>query len=260
MTADETPARGGDDPRSPLSLTFLGTGNFHAPGRYWNSFLVDGHILVEPSPAVLPNLRRAGVDPRAIDVIFISHFHADHTFGWPFLLLSYLGVDRRDRDLWVVGPPGVRAYLETMLRAGAIDHIVAAMRTQNGGFPLRYVEVSGDAQQAGSVPFCAVRVEHDPALECFGYLIERAGRTLGYTGDARFGDGVRRIAAGADVLVADCNEAEPRTPVHMSLADIRTLRAEFPALPIVLTHLGPDVDAAGLPGVLVPNDLETITL
>ena len=26
--------RGGDDPRTPLALTFLGTGNFHAPGRW----------------------------------------------------------------------------------------------------------------------------------------------------------------------------------------------------------------------------------
>ena len=32
-------------------LTFLGTGNFLAPpGRYWNSFVLDGSVLVEPSP------------------------------------------------------------------------------------------------------------------------------------------------------------------------------------------------------------------
>src|SRR2546423_1209983 len=30
------------------SLTFLGTGNFLAPGRYWNSFVMDRSVLVEP--------------------------------------------------------------------------------------------------------------------------------------------------------------------------------------------------------------------
>ena len=36
-------------------LTFLGTGNFLAPpGRYWNSFVMDASVLVEPSPTALP--------------------------------------------------------------------------------------------------------------------------------------------------------------------------------------------------------------
>src|SRR5215211_769702 len=76
----------GQAERRTTRLTFLGTGNFSAPARYWNSFLIGDRVLVEPSPAVLPNLRKAGINPRAIDVVFISHFHADHTFGWPFLL------------------------------------------------------------------------------------------------------------------------------------------------------------------------------
>ena len=256
MTASESHPAG-----APAPVTFLGTGNFSAPGRYWNSFLIGGRVLVEPSPSVLPNLRRCGLDPRAIDVVFISHFHADHTFGWPFLLLSYLSTDRRDSDLWVVGPPGVQAFLENMVRAGAIEHIVAAARTAaGGGFAVRYVEVSGAEQTAGPVRFQAERVEHDPALDCYGYLIEHAGRTLGYSGDTRLCDAVRRIAARADALVLDCNQTEARSPVHMNLADIRALRAEFPRLPFALTHLGPDAAGGGIANVIVPDDLDRVML
>ena len=68
-------------------LTFLGTGNFMAPpGRYWNSFVMDGNVLVEPCPTSLPHLRRCGFAVDDIAVVVISHFHADHCFGWPFLL------------------------------------------------------------------------------------------------------------------------------------------------------------------------------
>ena len=68
-------------------LTFLGTGNFVAPpGRYWNSFVLDASVLVEPSPTALPHLRRCGFPVEAIEVVVVSHFHADHCFGWPFLL------------------------------------------------------------------------------------------------------------------------------------------------------------------------------
>ena len=68
-------------------LTFLGTGNFLAPpGRYWNSFVLDTSVLVEPRPTALRTCGAAASRSTAIDVVVISHFHADHCFGWPFLL------------------------------------------------------------------------------------------------------------------------------------------------------------------------------
>ena len=73
-------------------LAFLGTGNFLAPlGRYWNSFVMDESVLVEPSPTALPHLRRCGIPVEAVEVIVVSHFHADHCFGWPFLLQAAAG-------------------------------------------------------------------------------------------------------------------------------------------------------------------------
>jgi len=242
----------------PIALTFLGTGNFNAQGRYWNSFLIDDRLLVEPSPIALPHLHRTGRDATQIEVIFLSHFHADHSFGWPFLLLSQIG--RRTTPLWIVGPPGIEAFLDNMLRAGAIDHLVAAARAAVGGFPLHFVEVNGATQEAGGVRFRAVTVEHDPALACFGYLIEHKGRTLGYSGDTRLCAGLREIAAGADLLVLECNQAHGQPAVHMSLEGVRTLRAECPDLPIVLTHMGADVTPMDIPGLRLPADCETFTV
>jgi len=239
-----------------ISLTFLGTGNFNAQGRYWNSFLINRRVLVETSPIVLANLYRAGVDTTEIEVVFLSHFHADHSFGWPFLLLNQAG--RRTAPLWVVGPPGVQTFLEEMTHAGRLDHLVAASSARSGGFPIHYVEVNEAQQEAGGLRFCAVRVEHDPALACFGYLIEQDGQTIGYSGDTTLCDGLRRIAAGADALVLECNQAHGRPRIHMSLDGVRTLRGEFPALPFVLTHMGADVTAPAIPNVRLPNDLETL--
>lgn len=243
---------------SPIALTFLGTGNFHAAGGYWNSFLIDRRILVETSPIVLRHLRLAGVELNEIEVVFVSHFHADHTFGWPFLLYSWLTRAARTSDLWVVGPPGIGRFLEAMPKAGALDHLVERARRRPNVFRLHYVEVTGQRQQAGAVPFRAVRVDHDPVLDCYGYLIEIDGRTIGYSGDTTLCPGLRELAAGSDVLVLECNAKHDVSPVHMTFKDVETLRAEFPDLPLVLTHRAPDVDAGGLARVQVPNDLETV--
>jgi ribonuclease Z len=243
---------------SPIPLTFLGTGGFDATAGYWNSFLVGQRILVETSPSVLRNLRVVGADLNGIDVIFISHFHADHTFGWPFVLFTWLMGERRTSDLWVVGPPGIGAFLENMLKAGALDHVVGQARARPDVFTLHYVEVTEQPQQAGPVQFRAVRVDHDPVLECFGYLIEVDGRTIGYSGDTTLCPGLREIAANADTLVMECNSHSTESPVHLTFSDVTIIREQFPSLPIVLTHHARDVDDGGLPNVRAPRDFETI--
>lgn len=244
-----------------VPLTFLGTGNFHVSGRYWNSFLLDGHILVEAAPTALPNLRRVGVDPLAVDVVVLSHFHADHTFGWPFLLLDRLVERRPASDLWVVGPPGVKQFLNNMVRAGALDHIVETLQGNSPSFALHFVEVTGEDQEAGPLSFRAVRVEHDRLLDCYGYVLQYQGHRIGYSGDTQICDGLREIAANVEALVLECNErhASGRGD-HMNLDSVRTLRHEFKELPFLLTHVGRDVDEDGIPNTRLPRDLETLVI
>ncbi len=236
------------------SLTFLGTGNYLAPGRYWNSFVVDGEFLVEPSPTALPNLRRCGIAAGDLDAILISHFHADHTFGWPFLLLELL-VCGRDRPLFIVGPPGVEAFLADMMRAGSVSGV---HEEAHAGLDVRYVEVDGAWQEAGRLRFRAVEVEHVPYLRCFGYLIERGDRIVGYSGDTQPCAGLDELASASDVLVLECNSRHPAW-AHMDIESVRALRSRFPDVPFFLTHLGPDVDAAAIPDVVIPDDFQTFT-
>ena len=242
-----------------IPARFLGTGNFLTPlGRYWNSFVLDGRILVEPSPIALPHLRRAGIDAAAIDVVVLSHFHADHTFGWPFLAIELLRT-HGSTPLHVVGPPGVRAHLAEQLVLGGIPDVVDALEAR---VELRYVEVDGTWQDAGPLRLRAVEVEHVPDLACFGYLFDWRGRTIGYSGDSAPCAGLEEVASAADVLVLECNGPHPPhlPKSHHDLADVEALRARHPDVPLVLTHLGEDPDLTRLPNTRVPNDLDELLL
>jgi ribonuclease Z len=239
------------------TLTFLGTGNFLAPGRYWNSFVIDGTVLVEPAPTALPHLRRCGFDAGSLEAIVVSHFHPDHTFGWPFLLLEVLKRER-SRPLSVIGPPGVERFLTDMMELGAVADLQELARDRDD---IRFVDVdtAGGWRQAGSLRFRAVEVDHVPDLQCFGYLFEREGRTIGYSGDTRPCAGLDEIASAANVLVLECNG--PHVPKsHMDVDDVRALRDHHPGVPFVLTHLGAGVDATGIPEVTIPADFETLHL
>lgn len=56
---------------------------------------------------------RAGLSFHRLSGIFITHLHGDHFNGLPGLL-STMALDRRERPLTLVGPPGIREYLETL--------------------------------------------------------------------------------------------------------------------------------------------------
>ena len=241
-------------------LTFLGTGNFVAPpGRYWNSFVMDTSVLVEPSPTALPHLRRCGFALDDIEVVVVSHFHADHCFGWPFLI-GAAAETGRGRTLHVVGPPGIQAHLAQLNEAGAVGSLTA-MAYAN--LDLRFVEVDGSWQEAGPLRFRAVEVVHVPYLRCFGYLFDRGDRVVAYSGDTTPCAGLTELAAQADVLVVECNgrHTPPGVPTsHMDEESVRALQAAHPDVHLILTHLGEQVDTASMSGVTVPDDFERLTV
>jgi ribonuclease Z len=243
-------------------LTFLGTGNFVAPpGRYWNSFVIDASVLVEPSPTSLPHLRRCGLAVEGIEVVVVSHFHADHCFGWPFLLQA-AAEGGGGRTLHVVGPPGIEAHLANMNEAGAVRSVT---ELAHANLDLRFVEVDGSWQEAGPLRFRAVEVVHVPYLRCFGYLFDRdrGSQIVAYSGDTTPCDGLSELAGAADVLVVECNgrHTAPGDPrVHMDEDSVRALHQSHPDVHMILTHLGEQVDTASMDGVTIPDDFERLTV
>jgi len=236
--------------RQPLELFFLGSGNAFAPQRYWSSFLLNGRYLFDAPPTALAHLKRAGRSVDDIDVVFISHFHGDHFFGLPFLLLEYAELSHRSRDLHIVGPPGIQEKIEQLTEWGFPGLI------EKGAYQRRYIEVNdGSKGSAEGAQFEAVRVDHVSALECYGYNVRLGNRSVSYSGDALMGESVRRLARECDVFVVECSCWGDQCGPHLNPRDIAQLRRETPlSTTFILTHLDAGADDMGLEGILVAED------
>ncbi|HWO94066.1 MAG TPA: MBL fold metallo-hydrolase, partial [Dehalococcoidia bacterium] len=183
-----------------LSITFLGSGNAFAPGRLWNAFLVNDRYLFDPSPAALPQMKALEKRPNDVELIFVSHFHADHWFGLPFLLLDYVYGDRRV-PLTVIGPPGIEERVRMVTEAG-FPRVADEAATK---FGVRWVEIDDGAEgEAGGVRYEVREVVHAKQLQCFGFRTRIAGRTLAYSGDTILCQALVPLALGADVFVVEC--------------------------------------------------------
>jgi ribonuclease BN (tRNA processing enzyme) len=241
-----------------LEITFLGSGNAFAGDRYWSSFVLNGRYLFDAPPTLLPHLNKLRIPTLDIAAAFITHFHADHFFGLPFLYLDYEHLSNRTEDLVIVAPPGGEAVIEKVSQLGFAGIV---------GGDRRYRRIYQQARDRGEgnaagLPYRAVAVEQSSAgaLDCFGYRVEIEDRVVAYTGDTIMCDGVRELARDADVLVVDCSCWGDVCEHHMSLTEVRDFRKEVPLkTTFVLTHLdvgdAPPFDEQGM---IVAEDFATI--
>ncbi len=237
-----------------LDFTFIGTGNAFAPaGSCYNGFLVGGRHLFEAPPTAVVALNKLGIDLNEVESITISHHHGDHFLGLPFILLhwKYHG---RTKPVRIIGPPGTRALAEDI-----------GLKVYPGLFDIAYeiewLEVRpGQVVTAGNLRIEPVEVLHDERLSLtLGYRCELEGRRFAYTGDSAFCEGVLDLARAGGVLISECASLDEVIDVHMNLRDdIPRVRAAMPPeSPLILTHLGPNITANGLPNTTIARDFET---
>jgi ribonuclease BN (tRNA processing enzyme) len=243
----------------PIDLTFIGTGNAFAPTRYWSSFLANDRYLFDAPPTLLPHLKKLGKDAGQIDVIFISHFHGDHYFGLPFLLLEYAELKPRSKDLTIVGPPGIAKRVQSVT-----DLAFSNVFRKDRGYQLDFIEAQdGKRMDLGSCSFVAFEVEHVPNLRSFGYRVTTPEGVIAYSGDTIMCPSLVPLAAGADVFVVECSCWGANCGPHLNPGNILELREQISAnTKFVLTHIGGGETPQALldAGIMVADDLTTIVI
>jgi ribonuclease BN (tRNA processing enzyme) len=227
-------------------LTVLGcSGSVPGPNLPTSGYLLeaaDARLVLDLGIGTLAALQ-AIRDPFAVSTLLFTHLHADHCSDFSALavLRRYHPappVDPRAERLPVYGPSDLPARLAGAYAPSAAD--VAETNLSDVFTFLRYPV--GPADVAGFTVTAAV-VDHP--CESYGLRIERAGRSLCYTGDSGPCASLERLAAGVDVLLAEASWTdEPDRPpnLHLSGRQAGELAAKAGVGRLVVTHVQPWTD------------------
>jgi ribonuclease BN (tRNA processing enzyme) len=239
---------------SPLSFNFLGSGNAFCPqGRWWNGFLVNDRYLFDVPPSVLGQFNNLQMDSSNIDTLFISHRHADHFLGLPFLLMDWAYRHVRTRDITIVCPPDTEARLKEVM-----DVVLPGTMQRETPYRIHWQYARhGDEGEVNGIRYRTFEMQHVPEVGlCLGFQLETEGRSFAYTGDTALCDSVYAMSEGVEVLVAECASQADEIAIHMNMANIHELRGKIdPRTLILLTHLNDDVKADGLANARLAHDL-----
>jgi ribonuclease BN (tRNA processing enzyme) len=212
-----------------MELAFLGTGAAFSLERYNGAVVVERRLLLDAGAPLLPHMHRLGIDPAAIEVIFLSHFHGDHLAG----LVPYLGWRAWQGlgPLTIVAPEGGEARVDRLMRAGWNEEWTEWLER---GFDLRHVPALSGGEACG-VRFETVRLDHG-ARTCTGYRLRLGGRLLAYAGDTEATQPLEELVRDADVVVTEATGPGP-VAGHTSWEQAAALAARHPATRFFFNHI-----------------------
>lgn len=153
-----------------LDICLLGTsGMMPLPKRWLTSLMMrynGSSILIDCGEGTQIAIKQKGWSFHPIDVLCITHYHADHVSGLAGLLLT-MGNAEKTTPLTIIGPKG-------------LERVVSAMRVIAPELPfeIKLIELSQDVQTISMDGYTidAFRVNH--AVLCYGYSVNipRAGK------------------------------------------------------------------------------------
>jgi ribonuclease BN (tRNA processing enzyme) len=213
-------------PREPF-VVFLGTGTpGPTPNRQGPSlavvaggkaYLVDvGVGVVRQASAAYSNGIRE-LQPRALEIAFITHLHSDHTMGLPDLIFTPWVIGR-SAPLELYGPPGISAMAGHILEAYAEDIHVRTTGLEQAnltGYKVNaHEEKPGLVFQDANVKVTAFAVPHGSWPLALGYRFDAGGKSIVISGDTSPAESVVQACKGCDLLIHEVHFGLPTSTAH----------------------------------------------
>ena len=193
-----------------LKVTFIGTGGPEVSAeRSGIATLVTAgaeQVLFDAGRNLMQNLYEAGVDPREVTSIVLSHLHNDHIEGLATLWMTGWFLLGRTEPLQVWGPPGTKDMIEGMysMYQFDIEHRANDFNDRDH-LKIQVTEFENDGLilDLQGLRITAFAVEHDDGNPAFGYRIDHSGHTILLTGDTRLCQSLIGYGKNVDLMVTN---------------------------------------------------------
>ncbi len=219
-----------------MRVTFLGVGEAcdeqlpntaiwveSGAGGSRKSFLLDCGFTAPPQ------YWRLCSDPNDLDALWISHFHGDHFFGVPALLLRFWEL-KRAKPLVVVGQSGVEEKVRQAMDLAYPNFLPKLTYALNFR-----TAVAGEELSVAGHFWKGAAGGHGQSN--FAVRVGDGKRSVFYSGDGTATDDTVLLAEGCDLLIHEAFRLDESTPGHGTVVQCIELARRAGAHRLALVHV-----------------------
>jgi ribonuclease BN (tRNA processing enzyme) len=220
-----------------MEIVFLGTGggrvNLIRQIRRTGGFRINSnsaHIHVDPGPGALLQSVRLRQDPLKLSAVIVTHAHVDHS---------------NDANLMIEGMSRFALEKKGILIASknsldGDDHPITKYHQTHATtvYPAQYGEQKNFKTRRGEFDIEIIEVKHDEPTT-FGFKIYLEGKTIGYTSDTNWFEGLGNRFMNCDVLIVNCLKPfADGIPDHLETKNVISLLKEAKPKKAIISHFG----------------------
>jgi len=220
-----------------MEIFFLGTGGgrfatitqrLRTGGIRLIAGKVNAHL--DPGPGALVYSHEAGLDPRRLNLILVSHAHPDHYTDAEVMIEAMTSGSLKRRGTLICS------------RSVTIGNDICgpAISKYHRSNLDETVEIrEGETHKLDGVEVAAMKAIHsDPETVGFKFTFP-TGETLGYTSDTEYFEGIAKECAGVDLLIiCTLRPRDSRIKWHLSTDDTLRIVQDVRPKRAALTHFG----------------------
>ena len=215
-----------------MKIVFLGVGEAFDENYPNNSHLIlseKTNLLLDCGYSTPPQLWRYNPDKDFLDVIYISHCHADHYFGLPAVLLR-MWEDGRRKPLTLIGQKGFRKTIEELIELAYPGF------SKKFEFERKYLEViPGQSLIFNELTLNFAQTKH--SLSNLAVKISDAKHSVCYSGDGMFTEETEKLYEGSDLVIQETYLLDEEKIGHANIMQLIEMAKRRNVKVIALTHL-----------------------
>ncbi len=229
-------------------------------GSMWTKYnsacyLIDEDIMVDFPNGACKYLYRQNIKPSSVSKILLTHFHGDHYFDIPFLILNKSKSDNKKTFIYCskegkskIKKIGFLAFPNSFIDACKEINLEFNF---NNNFVLNNYKVE------------KILVDHGRMKPAYGYIFNENEKYIGFTGDTSLCKNTEIMAEKCCYLFCDCMFIKGNSK-HMGIDNLKYLANNHPSCTFVVSHLEDEtrnmLEVLKIKNIIIPEDGQEIII
>ncbi len=217
-----------------MKIKLLGTGSISSTS-YSASAIVNNNTLIDTPNGIYKKLLKEKVELADIEYVIFTHFHGDHFFDIPFILLGRN--DRKNKKpLTFIGNRDTRKKILQITKLAFPHSYIKVLKEAN----IKYVNCNRikNFDIGNNVKVNSFKVKHGHMTKANGYSLKYNYNIVVFTGDTSLCKEVEEQANKANYVILDTTKKEGNE-AHLGVDNIKYLASKYKNVKFILTHKGP---------------------